>query len=158
MTGGHARLLIMFNPRAELGEAYRMQRDGRANVVRLSAFSHPNVITGEDEIPGAVTRETTVRRINEWCRPIVVGQEKPDGECFELPEFLVGTTAKSHSGMTFPPLGSGYYKIMEPAFSYMVLGQYPSQSTKQLISKEWIARARTRWDVYVAEHGETSPA
>ena len=32
MSGGHARLLIMFNPRAELGEAYRMERDGRASV------------------------------------------------------------------------------------------------------------------------------
>ena len=32
MSGGHARLLVMFNPRAEVGEAYRMIRDGRANV------------------------------------------------------------------------------------------------------------------------------
>ena len=35
MSGGHARLLIMFNPRAEVGEAYRMERDGRANVIKL---------------------------------------------------------------------------------------------------------------------------
>ena len=69
MTGGHARLLIMFNPRSEVGEAYRMERDGRANVVRLSAFSHPNVVQGTDVIPGAVSRETTVRRVNQWCRP-----------------------------------------------------------------------------------------
>jgi len=158
MTGGHARLLVMFNPRAELGEAYRMQRDGRANVVRLSAFNHPNVITGTDEIPGAVTRETTVRRVNEWCRPLVEGQEIPDGECFELPSFLVGCVAKSHSGKPYPPLNAGYYKVMEPAFSYMVLGRYPAQSTQQLISKEWIARARTRWDVYVAANGELPPA
>lgn len=157
MTGGHARLLVMFNPRAELGEAYRMQRDGRANVVRLSAFNHPNVITGTDQIPGAVTRETTVRRINEWCRPLVEGQEKPDGECCELPEFLIGSVAKSHSGKLYPPLKAGWYKVMEPAFSYMVLGRYPAQSTKQLISKDWIAKARTRWDVYVAQHGEKPP-
>jgi len=157
MTGGHARLLVMFNPRAEIGEAYRMQRDGRANTVRLSAFNHPNVITGEDVIPGAVTRETTVRRINEWCRPIVVGQESIDG-AFVLPEFLEGIAAKSHSGNIYPPLLPGYYKVMEAAFSYMVLGQYPSQSIRQLISKDWIAKARSRWDVYVAEHGETPPA
>ena len=52
MSGGHARLLVMFNPRAEVGEAYRMIRDGRANVVKLSALNHPNVVTGKDEIPG----------------------------------------------------------------------------------------------------------
>ena len=156
MSGGHARLLMMFNPRAEMGEAYRMERDGRANVVELSAFNHPNVIAGKDEIPGAVTRETTVRRINEWCRPLVEG-EKPDGECFELPEFLAGATAKSHSGQEYSPLKPGWYKIMESAFAYMVLGEYPAQGANQLISKEWIARARSRWDAYVAEHGEIPP-
>jgi len=46
---------------------------------------------------------------------------------------------------------------MEPAFSYMVLGQYPAQGSKQLISREWIAKARSRWDAYVLEHGERPP-
>ena len=157
MSGGHARMLVMFNPRAEVGEAYRMIRDGKANVVHLSAFNHPNVITGEDRIPGAVTRETTVRRINEWCRPLADG-EMIDAECFELPEFLEGVTAKSQSGREYSPLKPGYYKIMEPAFSYMVLGQYPAKASNQLISKEWISRARSRWDSYVAQHGEVPPS
>ena len=156
MSGGHARLLVMFNPRAELGEAYRMIRDGRANVVKLSAFNHPNVITGQDVIPGAVTRETTIRRINEWCRPLAES-EQIDGECFKLPAFLESLTARSQSGQEYPPLNPGYYKIMEPAFSYMVLGQYPAQGSKQLISREWVAKARSRWDIYVAEHGERPP-
>lgn len=156
MSGGHARLLVMFNPRAEAGAAYRMVRDGRANVVHLSAFNHPNVITGSDKIPGAVTRETTVRRINEWCRPLVEGEPK-DGECFELPSFLDGAIAKSQSGLEYPPLQPGYYKIMEPALSYMVLGRYPAQASTQLISKEWIAKARSRWDLYVSKHGEIPP-
>ncbi len=156
MSGGHARLLVMFNPRAEVGEAYRMLRDGRANVVKLSAMNHPNVTTGLDAIPGAVTRETTIRRINEWCRPLAP-EEQPDGECFELPSFLEGQTARSQSGQEYPPLKPGWYKIMEPAFSYMVLGEYPAQGSTQLISREWIARARTRWDAYVSEHGEIPP-
>ena len=46
---------------------------------------------------------------------------------------------------------------VDPAFSYMVLGRYPAQSTTQLISKEWIAKARSRWDVYVSKHGEVPP-
>ena len=156
MSGGHARLLVMFNPRAEVGEAYRTVRDGRAKVVKLSAFNHPNVITGRDEIPGAVTRETTMRRINEWCRPLAVS-EQVDGECFELPTFIEGETARSQSGQEYPPLKPGWYKIMEPAFSYMVLGRYPAQGNTQLISREWIARARARWDAYVAEWGEIPP-
>lgn len=153
MSGGHARLLIMFNPRAEAGEVYRMERDGRANVVKLSAFNHPNVVTGQDAIPGAVTRETTVRRINEWTRPMV-DAERIDGECFELPACLKGVSAKSHSGQDYPPLKPGWYKIIEPAFSYMVLGKYPAQAENQLISREWVARARSRWDAYVCLNGE----
>jgi len=157
MSGGHARLLVMFNPRAQGGEVYRIERDGKANVVHLSAFSHPNVISGEDNIPGAVTRETTVRRVNEWCRPLNE-REKKDSSCFELPSFLEGVTAKSQSGQDYSPLRPGWYKITEPAFSYMVLGEYPSQSSAQLISREWINRARSRWDAYVAEHGEIPPS
>jgi hypothetical protein len=156
MSGGHARLLVMFNPRAEVGEVHRIERDGRANIVSLSAFNHPNVTAGEDRIPGAVTRETTVRRLNEWCRPLVDG-EPIDGDCFELPSFLVGAVARSQSGREYPPLRPGHYKIMEPAFAYMVLGRYPTQGSDQLISREWIARARSRWDLYVQEHGERPP-
>jgi len=156
MSGGHSRLLVMFNPRAEVGEAYRMIRDGRANVIQLSVFDHPNVTTGRDQIPGAVTRETTVRRINEWTRPLAYG-EPVDGECFELPAFLEGCTAKSQSGQEYAPLKPGWYKIMEPAFSYMVLGEYPTQGSTQLISTDWIAKARSRWDLYVLQHGETPP-
>lgn len=124
LSGGHGRLLVMFNPRAEAGEAYRMERDGRANVVRLSAFNHLNVVNGEDRIPGAVNRSVTVCRINEWCRPLAEG-ERPDGECFELPAFLEGAVATSQAGHEYPPLRPGWHKIMEPAFSYMVLGEYP---------------------------------
>jgi hypothetical protein len=139
-----------------MGEAYRMERDGRANIVHLSAFNHPNVVAGQDKIPGAVTRETTVRRLNEWCRPLAEG-EQPDGECFELPNPLVGSVARSQSGQEYPPLKTGWYKIMDPAFSYMVIGRYPAQGSTQLMSKEWIARARSRWDAYVAVRGEIPP-
>jgi len=156
LSGGHGRLLVMFNPRAEAGKVHRMERDGRANVVSLSAFNHPNVISDEDRIPGAVTREVTVRRINEWCRPLQDG-ENPDTECFELPDFLEGSVASSQTGNPYPPLVSGWYKIMEATFSVMVLGEYPAQGANQLISREWIARARSRWDQYVAAHGEKPP-
>ena len=156
MSGGHARLLVMFNPRQESGAVYRMIREDRANLVRLSALDHPNVVEGADRIKGAVTRATTVRRINEWCRPLTKG-ERQDGECFQLPDYLAGAVAESLSGRQYPPLAPGVYKIMEPAFSYMVLGQYPSQASNQLISREWIARARARWDSYVSDRGEVPP-
>jgi hypothetical protein len=156
MSGGNARLLIMFNPRNESGPVYRMERDRLANVITLSAFNHPNVVSGEDRIPGAVTRSKTVKRLNEWSRPMVAG-EKRDNEFFEVPPYLAGVVATSNSGAEYPPLAEGWRKITDPALAYMVLGQYPAQSETQLISRAWISAARTRWDLYVAAYGETPP-
>ena len=156
MSGGFSRLLVMFNPKRRLGAVYRMIRDGRCKTVYMRAFDHPNVITGEDIIPGAVTREQTVKRINEWTKPLHKDDD-PDGSCFEVPSFIVGSTAINDRGDVYPPLQSGMRRIEEPQFSYMVLGEYPLQSTHQLISVEWIDMARTRWDAYVAMSGESPP-
>jgi hypothetical protein len=158
MSGGRkVRLLIFLNPRHASGAVWRMQRDQTANVVHLSALRHPNVVEGKDVIPGAVTRDNTVRRINEWTR-LLNPDEKVDQEsCFTLPNFLVGATAPRPSGGRYAPLPPGERKITNPAFSYMVLGEYPAQGTNQLISREWISRARARYDVYVAEHGDVPP-
>lgn len=156
MSGGVARLLVLFNPRQASGPVYRMERDGLACVQRLTAFTHPNVLTGEDLIPGAVTREVTVRRINEWTRPLMPG-ERQDEDCFEVPDFLVGSVALSHARVAYPPLQPGVRKVTEPCFSYMVLGRYPSQSSNQLINRSWVSAARSRWDLYVAQYGEVPP-
>ncbi|MEM7345429.1 MAG: hypothetical protein AAF485_14405 [Chloroflexota bacterium] len=157
MSGGHSRLLVMFNPRAERGEVYRMIRDQRANVVSLSAFNHPNVVTGEDVIPGAVSREKTVTRINAWTRTLMPG-EKAGNDTFEVPTYLIGTQARSLDGKTtYPPLPAGVRKITNPAFSYMVLGEYPPQGEQQLIHRVWLDAARSRYDAYVAQFGDVPP-
>jgi hypothetical protein len=153
MSGGDVRMICTFNPRQPSGYVYRLIRDGKAHVVRLSALDHPNVITGENVVPGAVDRDTTVRRINEWTRPLA-SSEKPSADCFSLPTFLEGCVAKSRAGIDYPELRAGWYRVMDPAFSYMVLGEYPAQGANQLISSEWIDAARLRWNVYVEENGE----
>ena len=159
MSGGHFRLLVMFNPRSEAGPVYRMERDGLAHVVSLSAFHHPNVIEGRIVIPGgAVDRETTVRRINQWCRRLAANEPRDSSaEFFSLPSFLEGATARDQRGRSLPPLEPGWYKITNPAFSYMVLGQYPAQGTNQLISREWTEDDKARWDLYVSKFGEVPP-
>ena len=157
MSGGHVRLLVMFNPRSEIGPVWRIEREHGAKVVHLSAFRHPNVIEGRDVIPGAVTRETTVRRINEWTRPLQAEEKRDASSAFELSDFLVGAVANRQAGGFFPPLPSGTRKITNSAFSYMVLGQYPAQAANQLISSEWISSARARYDIYVIEHGDRPP-
>lgn len=157
MSGGHVRLLILYNPRYESGTPYRMERQGQAKVIHLSAFNHPNVLTGQDVIPGAVNREITVQRINDFCRPLADGEPVTEN-CFKLPDFLVGAIAphKGRQGF-YPPLKAGYYFVNEAAFWYMVLGEFPPQPDQQLISREWVNNARARWDAYVAVNGEVPP-
>ena len=78
---------------------------------------------------------------------------------FELPAFLEGVTAKRKgTNAQYPPLKPGWYYVNEASFFYMVLGQYSPQPEQQLISREWVNNARSRWDAYVAVHGETPPA
>lgn len=156
MSSANARFLAMFNPRHESGILYQKEKKKVIRVVNLTAFNHPNVIEGKNLIPGAVDRDTTLRRINEWTEPLVAG-EKPDAECFEVPDFLVGKTTKTPSGLNYPPLPGGWRRITEPSFSYMVLGQYPAVAEGQLISRAWVNNARSRWDSYVATFGRIPP-
>lgn len=157
MSGEHDRLLIMFNPRAAAGPVYQKEYNNQARVIKLSAVNHPNVRRGENVIPGAVTRDTTIRRINLWTRPLMSG-EKIDSECWEVPRFLVGKTASGLDGQNFEPLASGYRKIINPAFSYMVLGEYPAQSDTQLISQAWLDHAVSRFHEYQSLFGDLPPA
>ncbi len=158
MSGGHVRLLIMFNPRATIGTVYEMERKRQANVIVLNALKHPNVVTGKNLIPGAVSRQITLRRINEWTRELAVGERDDGDDIFEPPQYLVGETVQSLDGAEYPPLPPGKRKIIKPEFSYMVLGRYPVQSSWRLISDDWIERAVKRWEAYTQIYGEAPPA
>ena len=158
MSGEHDRLVVFFNPRNPSGYIYEQILKGGGNVVRLSAFEHPNVTAGRNHIPGAVTRERTVQRINSWCRLAYRNEPISTKDTFELPSFLVGCRAKSRAGVWYPPLRPGIYKIMDPAFYYKVLGRYPPQGDNRLITDDEIAEARARWDTFVREYGEVPPS
>lgn len=157
-SGGFFRTLIMLNPRQCKGAVYRMIRDGQANVVHLSAFNHPNVLTGENVIPGAVDRNTTARRIVQMCRPIKEDEKIDAADTFKLPDYLTGYQPIDQKGIKLPALQAGNYLVMQPSFCHMVLGKYPSQAEDQLISSDWIQAARMRWDLWVARYGEVAPA
>jgi len=157
MSGGRiVRMVICYNPRHKSGYPYKLISEKMAHVVHMSAFSHPNVITGKNLIPGAVTRAATVRRINEWTRPLGKDEER-DSSCYDLPDFLVGVTAKDRKGREYPPLKPGVYKVIDPQFSYKVLGDYPSSGSQQLFDEIKIEEAIGRWQTYVTIRGETPP-
>lgn len=144
LSGGRGRLLCMYNPRSNEGPIAGMKERG-VPVVKLSAFNHPNVITGRDIIPGAVTRNKTIHRIQTWTVPATAEYEGVAGlGRFTVPDFLVGQVGlNEETREPFAPLPAGERIIVEPEFSYMVLGEYPGQS-KGVIYDSWL----NLWDSY----------
>lgn len=153
LSSDGSRQLNLYNPKRRSGWIYNVVKSGKANVVVLSAFNHPNVITGENLIPGAVSRDKTVERIYDWSTPLKEGEE-PDSSCFEVPEFLVGCTAMSPSGQEYPALTAGWRRITNSAFYYKCLGIYPAATENSLISETDIDNAMTRWKLYKAQYGK----
>jgi len=149
MSGGWARQVVCFNPKKKSGKIYMDISDGNAHVITMSAFDHPNVVTGEDLFPGAVTRASVVRRINEWCKPLMYDQEV-DKTCFLLPDYLDFAVATNSAGAPFKPLNPGYYMVIVPEFYYKVLGEYPSAGAGRMIADQWIDDAVARWQMYVS--------
>ena len=158
MSGEHDRLLILFNPRSPSGAVYQMIREGIGNVVTLTAFSHPNVITGKTVIPGAVSRKRVVERIIRWSRPLIDGEEADEVSTFIVPDFLDGESAPLKAGGKSASLiGGQVRKITQAELAYMVLGRYPTSLSNQLIDRADIVKAQNRWKAYVALHGERPP-
>ena len=152
LSGGiKARLLCMFNPKMESGAVYEFIKRDQAHVIRLNALEHPNVVSGKDIYPGAVTRDTTVRRIWEWTEPL--GREDEiDDACFQIPNYLVGHIAPRTNGKLYPPCPSGWRRINNPQFSYAVLAQYPTMAEGQLIDKAKLNQCVARWKKYQEDH------
>lgn len=75
LTGSKDRMLCIGNPTTTDGEFYKrstrgIEPDGTGvggrNVIHISAFDTPNVIQGEEVVPGLVSKEFVERKRVEW--------------------------------------------------------------------------------------------
>lgn len=146
LSGGKGKLLCMYNPRSDSGYVTKLKQQG-ANTIKLSAFDHPNVITGNDTLyDGAVTRNKTAHRIRQWTIPAELAENVTGYGRFNVPPFLVGYTGFNElNNEPYPPLLAGERVIINPDFAYMVLGIYPGVN-KGSIYDVWL----DKWDEYVA--------
>lgn len=89
LTGVHVRFLAVGNPTSPSGDFY----DGclRHKAITISCLSHPNVISGKEIIPGAVTRQWVEARREEWgessplFKSCVLGEFPDEGEDTLIP-------------------------------------------------------------------------
>jgi hypothetical protein len=146
MSGGvFVRQCVCYNPKKKSGEVYRREKEGRAYVMEMSALDHPNVTTGQNVIPGAVTQQSVIRRIHLWTEPKPIEKEI-DSTCWMIPEFLIGIIGTMTDGSEIPPLMPGWRVVIDDQFWYKVLGQYPPGGIDQLIWDEWIDNAVSLWE------------
>jgi len=109
---GHFFLGI-YNPYDVSCPAYKYENSGKFTVLDMSALGHPNVVTGEERVPGAVTRQYVLDRIRDECRPLGEGEERPVN-AFEF---------------------DGRVMVAEsPLFEIQVLGRWPTRSTSSVWS------------------------
>jgi hypothetical protein len=155
MSGGvFVRQIVCYNPKKKSGEAYRRENERRAHIIKMSALDHPNVRTGRDIVPGAVVRDKTILRIDEWTEPKPLDKEL-DETCWQVPAFLVGLTAERGNGTRTEPLNPGWRVIVDDQFYYKVLGEYPAGGMNQLIWDNWIDDAVSKWEAMRALNGGT---
>lgn len=112
---GHYFLAI-YNPYDQSCPAYMAEQSGRHTVIEMSALEHPNIIRGEEVIPGAITRVTVATRVHEECR-LIQADEQP-------------------GPMAFVWEGK-YYEAESPLFETQILGRWPSRA----VASVWSDRA-----------------
>ena len=78
LSGRNAQIVLICNPINKDSYACEAENSGEWNVIHISAFDHPNVTgidndgIGNENIPGAVTREWIEDRANAWSFEISV--------------------------------------------------------------------------------------
>ena len=131
MSSYGARLLILSNPLAPSGPFYQATRSPEYEFQTISALEHPNVVSGENQIPGAIDRDTTEARIAKWTRPLAPVDDEEKLLVIEVP-----WTGEKRV-------------VVNPVFSYKVLGLFPWEADWALIPMAWVQRARQNYDVFM---------
>ena len=65
-VGPRDRMLAIGNPTDPTSRFKAAEDSGLWNVLRLNCENHPNVVTGEEVVPGAVTREWVDERLKDY--------------------------------------------------------------------------------------------
>jgi phage terminase large subunit len=124
-TAPNNKILLLGNPIKPQGlffDAFR-EKDKIWTKVTLNCLDHPNVLRGEDIIPGAVSRKWVMDRIAKLCTPIEKVEDRKPMD-FEFPK------------------GSGQWYRPSPVFQARVLGEFPDDSPDCLIPLSLVIAAR----------------
>ncbi|HYM33920.1 MAG TPA: hypothetical protein VET48_00920, partial [Steroidobacteraceae bacterium] len=75
-TGDDSQVILAYNPLTASSYPYEAERTGEWKIINLSAFDHPNVLSGKEEIKGAVTSTWVRESIKSWSYPVEPESER----------------------------------------------------------------------------------
>jgi hypothetical protein len=134
---GNSKLLIVFNPNHNSGEAFNSVKSSLYQKFKLSCLDAPNVKARKTIIPGQVDYSWVVEKIKKWCAPI---SPPPDYE---------NNSGKSQRVTICTPdqdfKFNGQWYRPNDLFRVKVMGEFPDKSEDQLIPLAWIEAAIERW-------------
>ena len=120
---GNSKLLLIFNPNQATGESYRSTRDKNYKKFCLNCLNAINVRAKKMLIPGQVDYEWVADKVDRWSQEIT--QEEFDKTKYDF----------KFNGRLYRP---------NDLFRIKVLGQYPTESSDQLIPIAWLEEAFKR--------------
>jgi hypothetical protein len=140
---GNSRLLIVFNPNRNAGEAYNSVKSPLYEKFKLSCLDAPNVKARKTIIPGQVDYDWVEERVRKWCVPISppVDHENDDGS----DQSKIQCTADHDF-----KFNQQWYRPND-LFRIKVMGEFPETSEDQLIPLAWIEAANQRWNEWQHE-------
>ena len=120
VTAEGNRILALGNPVGQAGPFWEACNNPQWNHIRISCLDHPNVVTGEELIPGATGRAWVREMVYKHC--VRSGPAEPGAFDWEDEWWSPDST-----------------------FQSKVLGQAPTEGSDQLISLAWVTGAQT-WE------------
>lgn len=82
-TGGNNLIIAFGNPDSEIDALHRFCKRSIVKHYVISAYDHPNVTTGKEIIPGAVTMESIIRRGKDYGEGSNFFNSRVRGKCPE---------------------------------------------------------------------------
>jgi phage terminase large subunit len=74
-TSENTQIIMICNPIDMQSVPYQAEASGQWHTISISALEHPNVVTGENIVKGAVTRRWIEDRLASWTREVQPGQK-----------------------------------------------------------------------------------
>jgi len=127
LSSDGARILAVGNPSTTNNAFATHLKSGLYNKMSISAFNHPNVINKREVIPGAVSYQWVMEKIEKWCERV---DSRIDEYCFK------------HEGQWYMP---------NDLFLWKVLGQFPKYAADSLVSPQQVVDAMARKNTAMIE-------